>query len=829
MSYRLTIIFSILLLLVSSFGAAAAPEFSVDSRESSIMDPNDYGITVQEALAENFNRPVRIKELTIINYGTASENELKRINVQYETGDGNWRTARLNELMGITSGVTFSLQGDGVRLDKGDRSQFRFKVDVEPPDRIPVSKYGSLVSVELGVMFHYVYLNEEGDAIDSVSSTWYRDPHPDVIKRGGFEHSESVDLDDEYLHPGTTGVIGEYTFVDRDLNDAGVQVNKMEVFNSLKVNNPMVLGQDITELSLEVTVKGGGTERKKTMTRSIDGPTSKVVFDLSPDAWWDGQVPDEGVVHVVVKGKIALDENLRGGLRLRTGMSLNAREKNGTSGFPFVRTERVPANSIQTIEMHGLEKMEETTVWRSKVVNFGETYRQRLLLKDKDTDSSDFYLTEVALENEGSLKNADFDDISVFRVTEDGDLAEIGSGLKFGGSWQNLGPQSESYVPDQGETAIEIHYSVSPDAEDGGTFSPIVQFRGTEGSAKQVPGPKLKSDIDLTVHPKGAESVSSCRQLAGLPALRGDSRVLVQRIDVMDKDENRFDLFINPIVVKNMGTATGADFTKMEIFDSDGTLLVEKTDLAGLSTAGVTFSNLDGKTVVRDDQYGNWRSFYIYLTPSAVLRTGRDKTVDLETKLYQSEGREDYLDAVRGPAFNVKARSGFSGVFAPSPPRTETRAVSPQPVGEGFPLSVGLGLGASYSDDLSVDARLFGQYYFNLDEVGGPQRSGEAFNRIGVEIDSVNDQWYFSPYSTLAFEWEAEDNISQYAGVGAGVAFLSSTAGSSTAISVHGTYGVNIADLFERDLPVFTQGRVKYLFNPVGKAVFEVDVGVLYG
>lgn len=831
MSYRLTIIFSILLLFVCSFGAGAAPEFSVDSRESSIMNPNDYGVTVQEALAENFGRPVRIKELTIINYGTASENEMEGIHVQYETEEGNWTTAQLQDLTGVASGVTFSLPGNGVRLDSGEKSRFRFKVNVSSPDRIPVSKYGSPVSVELGVMYHYAYLNDEGEAIDSVSSTWYRDPNPDIIKRGGFEHAESVELDDQYLQPGTTEVIGEYTFVDRDLNDAGVQVNKVEVFNAQRTNNPLVFGQDLKELTLEVTIK----DEERTITRKVDGPTSKVVFDLSSGSWWDGEVPDEGVVNVVVKGKVALDEVLSGGLSLRTGLNLKTKEKNGMSGFPFTRTAVTPADSLQSIELHGLEGMEETTVWRSKVVNQGETYRQKLSLKDRDANSSDFILTEVKLENEGSLANEDFEDISVFRVQEDGELDEIGTGLKFGGSWQNLGPESEATVPDQGESLIEIHYKVSPEAEDGGTFSPVVQFRGSEGAAKQVPGPLHKSEIDLTVRPKGAETVSVTRQLEGLPALRGDNRVLVQRIDVMDRDENRFDLFINPIVIKNAGTATGDDFEKVEIFDSSGELLVEKTDLDGLSTGGVTFSNLDGKTVVKDDQHGNWRSFYIYLTPSPTLETGQDRTVDLQTTLYQTEGREDYVSVVSGPKFSVKASRRFAEAFAAErraeqDSRPEERsAASPSLTESGFPLNVGLGLGVSYSDTIGVDARLFGQYYFDLDEGGSAQNTGDAFNRIGVEIDSVNDQWYFSPYSTLAFEWGAADGVSQYAGAGAGVAFLSSTAGSSTAMSIHGTYGVKISDLFEGDLPVFTQGRVKYLLNPVGKAVFEIDLGVLYG
>lgn len=659
MTYRLIVFISLLLILVSGFTVFGAPEFTAQSLDSSVLNPNDSGITVQKVLVNEFNQSIRIKELTVRNFANAAENEIGELRVQYKSSEGDWSSVHLSNLTGINSGITFSLPGEGVTLHPGDSSEFRFKIFVGPPGNIPVSKYGQLVSLKLGVMFHYVFLNARGIAVDSVSSSWLVDPHPDVVRRGGFEHARFGMVEEAFLHPATVSTIGKFVFTDDDLNPSGVEVNSITVTNDLKIDDPLVLGKDIIEISLHVAIFDDDMVEERSITRSVNSPTSKVTFDLSSEEWWDGVCKDDNQLVITVKGKVAPGQECRSKHKLRTGLKLTTKEMNGMAGYPFSHKVIAPRSNIQTLEMYGLEKIEDTTIWLSKVVNFGESFKQTLALKDDDADSDDFVLSEIQLMAEGSLSNSDFTDISVYSVKEDGSLVQIGSGLVFGDNWQNLAPQSESVVPDQGELLIEIHYTVSSGATLGGKFSPVVQVRGNEGVGKHVSSPKCASPMTLTVYPKGAELLSGSRQMAGKPPTVDSNKLFAQRIDIMDKDENHYDLYINPIVIKNLGTASGGDFKKLELYDSEGELLVSTTNLDGLNTAGVTLSNLNGITTICDDQFGNWRSFYVYLTPSRSLMTADVRTLCLESVIYQSEGKHDYTDVVKGTWFQIDPRKLF--------------------------------------------------------------------------------------------------------------------------------------------------------------------------
>jgi len=659
MTYRLTVFISLLLILVSAFTVLGAPEFTAQSLETSVLNPNDSGITVQEVLVNEFNQSIRIKELTVANFGNATENEIGELRVQYKSSEGDWSSVHLGNLTGINSGITFSLPGEGVTLHPGDSSRFQFKVFVGPPGNIPVSKYGQSLTLKLGAMFHYVSLNARGIAVDSVSSSWLMDPHPDTILRGGFESVGFGMVEEAFLHPGTVSTIGKFIFTDDDLNPSGVEVNSITVTNDLKTDDPLVLGKDIIQISLHVKIFDGDTAEERSITKSVNSPVSKVTFDLTSEEWWDGVCKDDNQVVITVKGKVAPGQECRSKHKLRTGLKLTTKEMNGMTGYPFPQKAITPRTNIQTLEMYGLEQIEDKTIWLSKVVNFEETFQQTLALKDDDANSDDFILSEIKLMSKGSLSNSDFKDISVYSVKEDGKLVKIGSGLTFGDNWQNLTSQSESVVPDQGELLIEVHYTVSAGATRGGTFSPLVQVKGNEGLGKNVSSPVCSCPMTLTVYPRCAELISGSRQMAGKPPTVDSNKLFAQRIDIMDKDENQYDLYINPIVIKNLGTATGADFEKLELHDEDGKLLVSTTNLNGLNTAGATLSNLDGITTVCDSQFGNWRSFYVYLTPSRSLMTADVRTVCLEATVYQSEGKRDHTDVVKGTWFEIDPRKLF--------------------------------------------------------------------------------------------------------------------------------------------------------------------------
>lgn len=815
MRSRTSILASLLLVLLISFLVTGAPEFVAENPRSVTMNPQDKGILVHEVSVGGLNEPVRIKELTLVNYGNASENELESLQLRYRRRGEGWKSLSLEDLSGIASGITFSLPGDGITLYPDQRGQFQFEVDVAPPERIPISKFGNDVTVELGARFHFVYLAEEDRAVDSVSSNFVVDPGPDKIARAGFEEVSSLSLRNDILQPGTTATIARSVFEDDDPNSDGVEVDLITVTNLFQKSNPLILGQDVTRVRLELTVEEGEEVSRKTITKSISGPTSEVSFSTSTNGWWDGRCLDGCKLTLEVLGDIASSGTSQG-MKLQTGVRLVTKENNGMTGYPFNQESAVSVDNVQKIVVQGLEGIEETTQWSSGVVNRGEVYKQRLVLKDNDLDADDFTLNSIRLGNEGSIDNNKVDEVGVYRVRSDGSLAELGTGLDLASEWQELNTDN-GRIPDDGRGVFEIHYEISTAAERGTTFKPVVQFQGIEGVEGNARSPVHESTESLTVYPWGAEIAEPGSRSGKIPNVDGDA-ILAQRLDIMDRDENRLDLLTNPIVIKNLGTATGHDFTKLELYDADGNLLATETDLTGLSTAGVTLGNLDGKTTVVDSQAGNWRTFFIFLTPRPI---SRDKTLNLKTTLYHTEGNKDVVNSLTGPSFTVARTERATG----APTVRRQRGVDQEGIGSNF--GVGIAAGLSYPNLLAFNSKIFLEYLIEDAQIGGGETlEGNPLARFGVDVDSVEDYGYFYPNVSVGYRWAVDEGIHQFAGIGAGPVYVNDT-GIGSNFGFHGLFGVTTTEFFE-EVPVLLQAKYRYLTDPLNDSVLEVNIGLLY-
>lgn len=819
MRSRSSILLGLLLVLLASTVAFGAPEFQAYLPSSVNLNPGDQDVLVHEIRVEDVMTPVRIKEITLRNAGTASSNELERIELRYRKESGSWQSVPINDLSGINSGITFSLPGDGLTLEMGEIGEFRFLVSVAGPDRVPVSKYGEDVSLQLAGMTHYVYLDGDGEAVESVSSSWVEDPGIDKIPRAGFEEMESSPPDEDILQPGTKPVIGDFVFRDQDTNSAGVEVDLIKVRNRSGAQNPVVLGQDITELTLEVRIRQGEKLIERTISRKVSSPTTEVAFPTEPGGWWDGRCQDGCDVSIKVKGKVPGKGPVQG-MELRTGITLDTKENNGMSGYPFRQRNRVPESGVQSVVVQGLESIEEVTDWRSGVINRGETYTQRLVLSDSDRDKDDFVVDKVSFRNEGTLDSSGIAEITVYRVTTDGQLRELASGLNLTSDWQTLVASEGRRIPDDGRGLFEVHYEISEDAETDTSFQPVVQFRGSEGGITDVPSPVHTSPESLIIYPYGPEIVEARRgSMRGSP-IGGREGVIGQRIDIMDRDENRLDLLINPIVIKNAGTATGSDFRKLELYDSNGNLLETVTDLNGLSTAGVTLDNLDGKTTVADSQAGNWRTFYIYLIPRPGIG---QESLDLKTTLYGTEGEEDVVVDLQGPRIQVGAgRTRTEGLYSAQPEVTAREGAGTLEQPFGF----GLAAGTSYPGFPSLSANLFLEV--PLGELGLAENQGIAgngFSRFGFEVDSLPQSGYYYPNLSLGYRWPFEAGINQFVGAGGGAAFLT---GLGDTFGIHGVYGVTTTELFEEEIPVLLQAKLKYIGEPISETVLGVNFGVLF-
>lgn len=820
MRWRTSILASLLFVLFISLLVTGAPEFVSRKSRSVTLNPQDSEILVHEVSARGMTEPVRIKELTVMNYGNASENELEELAVRYRKESGGWSSVTLEDLSGISSGITFTLPGNGLTLNPDEEGLFQFELTVAPPERVPLSKYGRDVTVEMGARFHFVYLEEPDRAIDSVSSNYVVDPKPDTIVRAGFEEMNALPLRNDVLQPGTTATIVRSVFRDEDSNSHGVEVDLITVTNEFTRASPLIFGQDITKLRLELTIEQGGETLERTITRSITGPTSQVQFSTSPEGWWNGRCLDGCKVTMEVLGKIT-STGLSQGMKLRTGVKLVTKENNGMTGYPFSQSLAVPESNTQQIIVQRLEGVKETTEWSSGVVNKGETYKQRLVLEDNDLDSDDFTLNSLRLGNEGSMSNNSVEAVSVYRVEPDGNLVELGTDLGLVSQWQELDPGNGN-IPDEGRVVLEIHYEVSNTAERGTTFKPVVQFQGREGTKNNARSPVHESINSLTIYPWGAEVAESGRRSGSVPTVEGNA-MLVQRLDIMDRDENRLDLLTNPIVIKNLGTATGSDFAKLELYDSNGKLLATKTDLSGLSTAGVTIGNLDGKTTVVDSQAGNWRTFFVFLTPKSFTT---EKTLNLKTTLYQTEGNRDIISVLKGPKFSVGRRG--TAVDRPAAGRTRGREPSVVREGIGRNLGVGVAAGLSYPNLLAFNSKIFLDYLIRDTSPGASRTQRSApFTRFGVDVDSLEDYGYFYPNLSVGYRWPVDQGVHQFAGVGAGPVYVNNDEFSSN-FAFHGLFGVTTTELFEEDVPVLLQAKYRYLTEPLSRSVLELNLGILY-
>lgn len=686
MRWRTSISASLLVVLLTSLLVMGAPEFKMQESESLTLNPLDNNIFVYRASVGKVAAPIRIKELTVKNFGTASENELEEIQLRYRSESGSLESVTLDELAGIDTGITFTLPGDGVPLEPGENSLFQLAVSAAEPENIPVSKYGQGVSLKLGTMFHYVFQEDDGEAVDSVSSNWVIDSGPDGITRGGFEEREVLELDREVLQPGITATIGRYVFRDVDANKAGVEVKNITVQNHSVKEKALVLGEDISQIQLNLRIEEDGVVTEKSITKEISAPISEVSIPTEEGGWWDGRCSDGCRLEIEVVGKLKPDGPTPG-KELKTGVELATKEDNGMAGFPFSQRAVVPDSGKQVLIALGLKEIEDITDWESGVVNQGEKYKQRLTLSDEDLDRDDFIVKSIKLRNDGSVRSDRIKDVSIYRVKSDGSLIELGTDLDLSGSWQPIDSERGGKIPDDGRGVFEIHYWISSSAKEGTTLQPVVRFRGTEGQVDKLLSPELKTEKPLTIYPWGSEKVETSRDYGGFSAdPDGGAAILAQRLDLMDKDQNHLDLFTNPVVIKNMGEATGSDFIKLELYDSNGNLLAEETDLSGLTTAGITLDNLNGKTTISDDQAGNWRSFFIFLTPRSPISR---KTVNLKTILYQTEGERDVIRTAQGPKFEIGTRGYESGQTTVQ--KEETREGT---VLEGIEENAGLAIAA---------------------------------------------------------------------------------------------------------------------------------------
>jgi hypothetical protein len=123
-------------------------------------------------------------------------------------------------------------------------------------------------------------------------------------------------------------------------------------------------------------------------------------------------------------------------------------------------------------------------------------------------------------------------------------------------------------------------------------------------------------------------------------------RLLAQRIHVRDLDEQINNVTVNPIVVKNIGTATSTDVVKAEIWRQNTLTaaevkLGETTDLTGFRTGGARIE-LTHDNVLVDTASGVETYLNIYLTMAEPEIMVAARTIQLETRVLHTENLQSF-------------------------------------------------------------------------------------------------------------------------------------------------------------------------------------------
>ncbi len=149
----------------------------------------------------------------------------------------------------------------------------------------------------------------------------------------------------------------------------------------------------------------------------------------------------------------------------------------------------------------------------------------------------------------------------------------------------------------------------------------------------------------LVLRLPGLEFVENMTPPTGGVAYSGQ-RLLAQQIHVRDLDEQINNVTINPIVVKNIGTATSTDVVKVEIWRQNTLTateikLGETTDLSGFRTGGARIE-LTHDNVLIDTASGVEAYLNVYLTMAEPEVMVAARTIQLETRVLHTENLQSF-------------------------------------------------------------------------------------------------------------------------------------------------------------------------------------------
>ena len=595
--------------------AFALPSFSDQNIAAGNLNPTDRILVQEVRITGDSSHTVTVTSATVQNLGTAGSGQIDKIEIYDGAKSLGWTT----NIAGLGSGVTINLGGYSV--PKGTTHYLKVYVTV-----------GTSVSggetVSLRVKFYY-QMNGS-----SYSSAWDSDLTGETIRNGGFDQLTDTALDAGFLNPDDEAQVQVAVFTDNDANGNNVLWAQTGSHTIGKVENlETATTADIKDVKVTLTING---------TDYVWGwvawnPGSPMNFNFADFAPAPINIPDNSGVTVTIEMRMQDQGSVTDGRTIRTRVSVLVKE----GGVDY--EQAITSSTTQTIRKQGFEAIaEQSTSLVSGTVTAGSNLEQIVVVTDSDVNTNPITINAIHIRNLGTASGDEIHQIQVkagttILVTATGaTLDNFKAGITI--------VLANKVVTDNTSQTIKIYYEIDVPV-DGHTLQPAIKIQGKENTTDYWSDEATYPDV-IALYQPGFEIVENVTPPEGGTAYSGQ-RLLAQKIHLVDRDENDDGVTINPVVVKNIGSAqANPDITRIEVWRKDSATseelkLGEATDLAGLRTSGVTIPTLQDNIVI-DKPAGSETFLYIYVTIAGPEEMTANRTLQLQTRVLHTETSVSY-------------------------------------------------------------------------------------------------------------------------------------------------------------------------------------------
>jgi len=214
----------------------------------------------------------------------------------------------------------------------------------------------------------------------------------------------------------------------------------------------------------------------------------------------------------------------------------------------------------------------------------------------------------------------------------------------------SINTNSNNTVSAYGSVLLELWVTLDEDAPTGQQlrFADHILISGAEFQVGDDDPVGDEGPLFTIGEPGGFEEVNNVDLDLGDPRVYSGQRFLAQRIEVVDVDDDPYDVTTTSLTVQNISPddrLAENQIDKIEVVRArDGALMGETTDVSGLNTAGVRIQTTDAN-LAEDDTVEN---IEIWVTLDNDVP--HERFISLDTTVWHTENARDFRILAIGPA-----------------------------------------------------------------------------------------------------------------------------------------------------------------------------------